>query len=323
MGSEQPSESGGPGRAGKPGVYLLVLVLTLGIAFGYKVATDSIFACPIDGYSADDYLSYCNTAYGDYDHGAFWFGLEPVARRNAAAADVLFIGSSRLQLGFSSRITRDWFEDSEATHFLLGFTHEGNVRFFEPLLREINPRPRVLVVNVDSFFEAVESQPVAEVLHDDAAARRYARKRQLQPLHQAICSRFRALCRGAGATYRSRQNGHWTRYGASESRRVAVADGPARNQDRWDDYARLADAFVSKLDVDRDCIVLTIVPSATTKRDEATAIADALELDLIAPRVDGLTTSDGSHLDGPSGERWSAAFFDAAGPRIRQCLAGS
>jgi hypothetical protein len=46
----------------------------------------------------------------------------------------------------------------------------------------------------------------------------------------------------------------------------------------------------------------------------------ALGSELIAPQVDGLRTFDGSHLDAASAERWSAAFLDAAGPRIRECL---
>jgi hypothetical protein len=43
--------------------------------------------------------------------------------------------------------------------------------------------------------------------------------------------------------------------------------------------------------------------------------------DFIAPSLDGLLTFDGSHLDEPSAERWSAAFFEEAGPRIAKCLA--
>jgi hypothetical protein len=65
---------------------------------------------------------------------------------------------------------------------------------------------------------------------------------------------------------------------------------------------------------------LTVVPYDSTKRAEAIAIAKALGLDLIAPEVQGLKTFDGSHLDRQSAERWSKAFFEAAGPRIRQCL---
>jgi hypothetical protein len=36
--------------------------------------------------------------------------------------------------------------------------------------------------------------------------------------------------------------------------------------------------------------------------------------------VEELQTIDGSHLDGPSAERWSRAFFQAAGPEIQSCI---
>jgi len=81
--------------------------------------------------------------------------------------------------------------------------------------------------------------------------------------------------------------------------------------------------FVSRLPVSRDCIILTIVPTFETRRASAAAIAAELGLPLISPASDGLFTFDGSHLERPSAERWSHAFLEAAGPRIRQCLGHS
>jgi hypothetical protein len=54
--------------------------------------------------------------------------------------------------------------------------------------------------------------------------------------------------------------------------------------------------------------------------ETAGAVANALGLTLVSPDLDGLLTFDGIHLDPPSAERWSKAFFDAAGPQIRKCL---
>ena len=65
---------------------------------------------------------------------------------------------------------------------------------------------------------------------------------------------------------------------------------------------------------------LTIVPTVETRRAEAQAIAAAAGVVLVAPDVPGLQTFDGSHLDAASAERWSLAFLDAAGPRLRDCL---
>jgi hypothetical protein len=43
-------------------------------------------------------------------------------------------------------------------------------------------------------------------------------------------------------------------------------------------------------------------------------------MELVTPQLEGLRTFDGSHLGGDSAERWSAAFYDIAGPRIRHCF---
>src|ERR1700743_3306970 len=81
----------------QPGAYVIVLVLTIAAAFGVKLRLQGIFACPAS-YGTTAYLSDCNsTAYGDYDHGAFWFGLEPEARRAASNARVLVLGNSRIE----------------------------------------------------------------------------------------------------------------------------------------------------------------------------------------------------------------------------------
>jgi hypothetical protein len=52
----------------------------------------------------------------------------------------------------------------------------------------------------------------------------------------------------------------------------------------------------------------------------AKAIAVALGLNLVAPKLAGLATFDKVHLDPESAQRWSAAFFEDAGPQIRKCL---
>jgi hypothetical protein len=52
----------------------------------------------------------------------------------------------------------------------------------------------------------------------------------------------------------------------------------------------------------------------------AGAVAAALHLRLVAPRLAGLMTFDRVHLDPESAERWSAAFLTEAGPQIRKCL---
>ena len=86
--------------------YALIIVAAILGAYIFSMRVQGIFSCPGNAYGSDFYLAYCGAKhFGDYDHGAFWFGLEPKVQENARNSEVLFLGSSRLQFGFSSEAT--------------------------------------------------------------------------------------------------------------------------------------------------------------------------------------------------------------------------
>src|SRR5690348_17487036 len=59
-----------------PVLYILVVGCVIFGTAAFKTGSESIFACGGNGYGHDRYLAYCHAAgYGDYEHGAFWFGL--------------------------------------------------------------------------------------------------------------------------------------------------------------------------------------------------------------------------------------------------------
>jgi hypothetical protein len=311
--------------AARPSLYILLLVCSVLGAFVYKTRSDGVFACPGNGYGSNHYLAHCETTgYADYDHGAFWFGLEPEARRYAANADVVFLGSSRMQFALSSVATKNWFAAIGVPYYLLGFTYTENVIFAAPLLSELKPRAKVYVINVDRFFDdSRETPPAMQILRESDARTRYKDKQFWQFLHKSICSTVPAFCGTKPAFFRSRETGAWEQLGSMDAWNAApkaISDGPASEVEHWDHFAALGQEFLSALPVDRRCVLLTLVPYDGTRRAEARAIADVLGLDLVAPQLADVRTFDGSHLDRSSAERWSAAFFSAAGPRIRQCL---
>jgi hypothetical protein len=309
-------------RKAVPALFVLLIACTFGGAFVYKLRVDGIFACPAGGYGSNAYLSDCTAGtYGDYDHGAFWFGLEPQAQRAAAEAEVLLVGSSRLQFAFAGTATASWFSAPGIRHYLLGFSHSETVAFFGPLLSKIRPRARVYVINVDRFFDGRVSPPTEQILRGRDTLERYKEKRTWQSLHKGLCAALPVACGNAVAVYRTRETGVWQRMGGGGSFEAKqVSDGEPSNVERWDQYARLGGKFLAQLPVGRGCVILTIVPTVETKRAEAMAIAAKLGHDLLAPQIEGLRTFDGSHLDEASAERWSAAFLREAGPRIRSCV---
>ena len=308
-------------RRATPTLFVLLIACSFGGAFVYKLRVDGIFACPSSGYGSNAYLSDCTAkTYGDYDHGAFWFGLEPQAQRAAADAEVLLVGSSRLQFAFSGATTASWFSASGIRHYLLGLSNSETVAFFTPLLSKMRTRAKVYVINVDRFFDDRLSPPAEQILQGHDILERYKEKRSWQWLHKRFCSALPVACGNAVAVYRTRETGVWQRRGKEHFEIKQVSDGQPSNVERWDHYARLGEKFLAQLPVDRSCVILTIVPTVETKRAEAMAIAARLGLDFLAPQIDGLRTFDGSHLDAASAERWSAAFFREAGPRIRMCV---
>ncbi len=319
--TDVPGQGGGSfALAARPGFYtLLVLAVVLG-AGSYGVRKNGIFSCSASGYGSDGYLGYCGaTSYGDYDHGAFWFGLEPAATAAAANAQVLFISNSRMQFGFSSKATDDWFSSLSVSYYLLGFTHTENYTFEAPLLRKLRPRAKVYVINIESFFERSETGPAKTVMRDESARTRYVEKRRWQRIHKAICKTFEAVCGNEVAVFRSRSTGAYlTTGGRFTSEPVSYVEDI--DQSVVAASSALGNEFLPTLSVDRACTILTIVPKVKTGAGTAKAIAAALRLNLVAPRPTGLITFDHSHLDPESAQRWSAAFLEAAGPQIRKCL---
>ena len=309
----------------RPTLYISVVLVTVLVYYAYWLRTTSIFSCQADGYSSDRYLAYCGGEhYADYEHGAFWFDLEPAARSFAKNADVLFIGNSRIQVALSTAATANWFADASVRYYLLGFSYSENVIFTDELLRRIHPRASVYVINVDDMFERWETPPMKTILHDPQARNQYESKRSWQRVHEPICKTFAVLCGANPVTYRSRQNGAFTKRTSEPKLPAApVSDDQVIDQQVVANDTAVAIDFLSHLAVERRCIILTNVPTVKTKIGNVKAIATNLGMNLVTPEIpEGLRTYDGSHLDQPSAERWSRAFFQSVGSRIQSCLDG-
>src|SRR5262245_55988322 len=85
--------------------------------------------CRSPGY-ATAFLACCRSdRYGDYEHGGLYYGTEMRAIANMRAADVLILGSSLTQAGFSSDATHEYFKLRAVPYFLLGFGSGGASTF--------------------------------------------------------------------------------------------------------------------------------------------------------------------------------------------------
>ncbi len=300
-------------------LYICIVLFTAVASYAVWARTRSIFSCSASGYSSDRYIAYCAGAnYGDYEHGAFWFNLEHTLDF-ARKADVLFLGTSRMEKAFSTSATSDWFSAASARYYLMGFSYGEHAPFAEALLGKMRPQASVYVVDVEDFFDPILTPPAQTVLYDPKAPSRYEGKRFWQGVQQRVCKTVPKLCGSKGVTFRSRETGVYDMEGAPRII-VPVSFDSTVNSDVVDRDTATAIDFLKRFTQGK-CVILTLVPHDGTKVGDANAIAAALGMKLVTPDVpEGLLMMDGHHLDGPSSERWSQAFFEAAGPEIRSCL---
>lgn len=312
-------------RVAKPTLYIIVLLAGFSAGYLYQLRATNIFACRAGGYTSDRFLSYCGaTGYGDYEHGAFWFDLEPSAEVSAKKADVLFIGDSHLQFAFSTPAIAHWFSSSAASYYLLGFIEFENSVFYRALLPKLKPKAKVYIINIPEFFQPSGSPAAKAVMNGGEAARvRYGVKRLLQSVHKAICGLVPIICGNALSIYESRQTGVWymtpsSRFDGSER---PVSYNHEIHSREVNDAIELGRTFISELPVKPECVIFTAVPTVGLKLGDANAIANGLGKTLVVPgQLEDLETFDGVHLAFASAERWSEAFFKIAGLQIRNCL---
>jgi len=308
-------------RPGGTVLYIAVVALAAFLAMVGQFRTGNIFACPAQGYGTDRYLAYCQGEhYGDYDHGAFWFGLEPAADASLRNAQVIFLGNSRLQWALSTPDTARWFDTVHARYYLFGFDYDETYPFEAGILQRLKPHAKVYVINLDAFFRNSPSAPARLVMQDRDALRRYEAKRLWQPIHRFTCATLPALCGNQVAFFRSRATGGY--FGVpGPLLRVAVSQDPVVDDARVAQGVASGAAFLVGLPVPRSCVITTLVPTNRAEYATAAAIAARLQTRFVSPVVAGLYTADGSHLDSASARRWSQAFLEQAGAQIEGCLA--
>ena len=284
-------------------------------------------SCRVRGYGDDRFLAYCySKLYGDYEHGALYYGSEPAAFDSIRRAQVIFIGNSKTQAGFSSRAVRTWFRDRGIRYFVLGFGYEEWSAFALAVLKSSGAAPKVLVINADPFFSEKLSPPAQEALAGGLSYRFRLRLKMLfQRLHRGVCAVAPDNCPdSAPSIFRSVTDGQWFWVGPMVPDTSLPLD---RSRQRQLTPAELAAAteiggrFLDAIRLDRRCVILTGIPNSDSDSPAvAAALAAALETRSILPPEDGLSTLDHTHLSLASAEAWSGQFVEAISPILRDCL---
>jgi hypothetical protein len=318
--------------AGNRWLYLVVFVpaallgaLLLGLG---RITIDNI-DCKSNKYREGDFLAYCQSKhYGDYEHGALYYGLEPGIGDNIRAAKVIFLGSSMTQAAFSTKAVRAYFDKHGLRFFLMGFSYGDASPFALALLKRWKPSPKVLVINANPFFasERAVSEPALETFEGKPAFLwRLTLKMMFQRAHRVLCAAASFLCRESEPSiFRSARDGQWDWIGPYVAERTIPID-PATLKplppDQIEASRQWGEKFLDEVGLDRRCVVLTGVPTPLADTGAiAKALAEALQTSSIFPPVDGLASVDGGHLNLASAERWSGQFVEALTPILQDCL---
>lgn len=279
---------------------------------------------PPDG---DHYLA--NDEAGNIDQHVIYFGIDDEVVANLRAAEVLFLGHSRLMFALRPAVLRPFFDDAAVPYYVMGFGFREADRFPLAIIRALDLRPRLVVVNADGFFGGGLSEWAEVVIRDTPWA---ARKLQLEAeaahdarraVHQVVPNWLRLFglpglgLRRTFIAYRSRIDGTWDISPWAEGTTAFVA-GSLEGSPLGRGEVAAARAFKAELDARGSTLVLTQVPTPEPMPGGGPArFAALLDVPLVTPEVPALTSHDHSHLSEGSAHDWSRAFMEALAPLER------
>ena len=304
---------------------VLFLTLVVGGALVWRIIPESFRSAwvpeahqPIES-SADLYLAlYRSEALEHYVH---FHGTDSEVERHLREAEVLFVGTSRMMLGFDPVPLSRFFGERGLRHYLLGFAFGESAPFTLAVVKRADLRPKWVVANVDGFFYPQSSRYGWEVMHSSRANawqvifETEATFAAIRGFHRWFP--YAAVDRTKSVWLRSRTDGRWRPHFVPGQGRM-IANPPRLSVPLDAQVLKTAKAFLEDCTRRGARLVLTFVPSPVGHREQAEALARELGVPLLSPALDGLESYDGSHLTAASATRFTEAFLKELGPVMAQ-----
>ena len=297
--------------------------VALAPALGSRIAELAAAQRPDDG---DHYLA--SDAGGPVDHHVLFFGLDAEALVRVRAADVLFLGNSRLMFALRPAVLRPFFANAGLHYYALGFGFGEGDKFPLTIIRKFDLRPRLVVVNSDGFFGGWLSEWAETVNRDTPYAARKLRW-EAEVAHDAraalheVAPHWLSLFGWPGLgqartfnTYRSRFDGTWdiapwpeATFGFQSPSSGGAP--PGRGE------VEAARTFFREMTARGSRVVLTRVPTPNPRPGGApSAFAELLGVPLLEVALPGPATVDQSHLGAGSAHDWSRAVAKELAPHL-------
>jgi hypothetical protein len=270
------------------------------------------------------FISACGEPFVDYEHGAYFLGLEKPAIAALKNSEVLFLGSSRVQIAFSTNSTRNYFSEKNISYYLLGFGYVEQMLFSQSLLKKYDINPKVLVINADPFFQKYASPPAVSLLNDDwSAIKQYYFKKLAQYWIPDLCKLL--PCKPQGQLiYRNSTNGEWVWW---DTWRDPVAGHLKKiipetvSSEQRQELINNMKEFMLGVKVPPECIILTFTPNDRFDLSNTNIeLAKLFGFHAVMPSIPDIVIMDEDHFNLPTAERWSAAALEMLDPIIKNCL---
>jgi hypothetical protein len=281
--------------------------------FCYSGGQDHFAAIPLNG-NGNWYGNYVIKDMQILDSDIYFHGIGR-SIEHARAADLLFLGTSRVVFGLNWRVFDAFAQKHQVGMFNMGFAGVMSANFSRMLIHRWDLKPRLWVIDIyadptnsfaSSFFNpaaglgAFESPSIAR---DKIEA--YANV-GITDLRWRVKM---ALGIDEPASYRSDETGNWY---VDRWPNYLRTDLPKMGKGKTDCPADPREISAARNLVDEigGDILLTQTPSIFSCQQRVHEIADALGAPFFAPDPLGYSTTDGGgHLDGISSARYSAELF--------------
>lgn len=276
------------------------------------------------------FMAYCSSpGFGDYEHGVYYYGLQPDAIEHLRKASVLFFGTSRAQIALSTNTLAHFFDVRRIRPYLMGFGYDEPGAFPLALIKKHQLKPDAIVILADPFFRDRTTGHVRVSSKDWFRWRvitelyEYTMKRGMIAVGTTVCGLWPSRCAPAWASvYRSSRDGIWQTLAFDYSKRSPVAGEASATYTAAMAATDLpfAERFIAATGVARGCVVLSAAPGPLVNSDAyVTEMARLLGVRVALPKLAGLTSFDGNHLSPESAERWSAALLQEIGGTLEDC----
>lgn len=296
-------------------VFLLALLLVNG---GGILAVGTMPSIGGKHVRHGEYFAYSDDL-GSLEQDILYFDINGVTSK-ARNADILFIGNSRMQMGWDIRLVRKLSCSSELKIYNLSCGNSEGITYFSNLFMKNNIRNKVVVVNIDKSTRDI-SIPATNAMRGSWLTRMRSLLKKTSDFHsKAIAESFlpesiisyidheKYYTRIRATILRDANDGFWIyRYWGGMNGKGKICSSEKRGLDEKEEVASSLSDFMRVMSEMNNYVILIQVPSTDSSPEDVTFAQriTGRESLLYSQDYTQLHTFDDSHLNLESATRFT------------------